>query len=111
MPGARRLRAEGGKVTGDLPIINGFAAKLPAGAVDELQDADGLKAVTVDDAVKPQGISLSRLQTAYPASVDAPQAWNNPIADVSGLHWLTEVSTRDFMWRTALTVSGSSRSG
>ena len=58
--------------------------KLPAGAVDALEDADGVKAVTVDNAVKPQGVSLSRLQTAYPASVDAPQVWNNPIADVSG---------------------------
>ena len=41
-----------------------------------LEDADGVKAVTVDAAVKPQGVSLSRLQTAYPASVDAPQLWN-----------------------------------
>ena len=30
----------------------------------------------MDAAVKPQGVSLSRLQTAYPASVDAPQLWN-----------------------------------
>src|SRR5918994_2153120 len=82
--GKAAVRAEGGKVTGELEIINGFAAELPAGAVDELRDADGVKAVTVDNAVKPQGISLSRLQTAYPASVDAPQVWNNPIADVSG---------------------------
>ncbi len=82
--GKAAARAEGGKVTGELPIINGFAAKLPAGSVDELEAADGVKVVTVDNAVKPQGISLSRIQTAYPASVDAPQVWNNPIADVSG---------------------------
>ena len=54
------------------------------GAAEALADADGVKAVTVDNAVEPQGVSLSRLQTAYPASVDAPQVWNNPIADVSG---------------------------
>ncbi len=82
--GKSAVRAEGGKVTGELPIINGFAAKLPADAVDELEAADGVKVVTVDNAVEPQGISLSRIQTAYPASVDAPQVWNNPIADVSG---------------------------
>src|SRR5215204_3235773 len=70
------VRADGGKVTGDLEIINGFAAKLSQDAADHLADADGVKAVTVDAAVKPQGISPSRLQTAYPASVDAPQLWN-----------------------------------
>jgi serine protease AprX len=74
--GKSAARAQGGKVTGDLPIINGFAAELPADAVEALGDADGVKAVTVDNAVKPQGVSLTRLQTAYPASVDAPQLWN-----------------------------------
>ena len=57
---------------------------LRAAPPTRLADADGVKAVTVDNAVEPQGVSLSRLQTAYPASVDAPQVWNNPIADVTG---------------------------
>ena len=70
------VRADGGKVTGELPIINGFAAKLPQAAADRLEDADGVKAVSANAEVAPQGISLSRLQTAYPASVDAPQLWN-----------------------------------
>ena len=74
--GKAAVRSEGGKVTGDLPIINGFAAKLPAGSVDELEAADGVKVVTVDNAVEPQGVNLSRLQSAYPASVDAPLLWN-----------------------------------
>ena len=81
--GKSAVRAAGGKVTGELPIVNGFAAELSAGAVDRLEDAEGVKAVTVDNAVEPQGISLSRLQTAYPASVDAPQLWNNALADVT----------------------------
>ena len=74
--GKAAVRAAGGEVTGDLPIINGFAAELAPGAAGALEAADGVKAVTVDNAVKPQGVSLSRLQTAYPASVDAPQLWN-----------------------------------
>jgi len=74
--GEAAVRAAGGEVTGDLPIINGFAAELTSGAAEALEAADGVKAVTADNAVKPQGISLSRLQTAYPASVDAPQLWN-----------------------------------
>jgi serine protease AprX len=71
------VRADGGKVTGELPIINGFAGELSRDAADRLEDADGVKAVTVDAKVKPQGIALNKLQTAYPASVDAPQLWNN----------------------------------
>ena len=74
--GEAAVRAAGGEVTGDLPIINGFAAELTSGAAEALEAADGVKAVTADNAVKPQGISLTRLQTAYPASVDAPQLWN-----------------------------------
>ena len=79
--GKAAVRAAGGKVTGELPIINGFAAELSSGAAEALADADGVKAVTVDNAVKPQGLSISRLATAYGASVDAPQVWNNPISD------------------------------
>ena len=82
--GKAAVRAAGGKVTGELPIINGFAAELSTGAAEALADADGVKAVTVDNAVKPQGVSLSRLQTAYPASVDAPQLWNYYDFNVTG---------------------------
>ena len=82
--GKAAVRAAGGTVTGDLPIINGFAAELSSGAAERLTDADGVKAVTVDNAVEPQGVSLSRLQTAYPASVDAPQLWNYSDMNVTG---------------------------
>ena len=41
-----QVREYGGRVTGDLPIINGFAAKLSDGAAASLQRADGVHAVT-----------------------------------------------------------------
>jgi len=82
--GKAAVRAAGGRVTGDLPIVNGFAAELSAPAAGRLAEADGVKAVTVDNAVEPQGVSLSRLQTAYPASVDAPQLWNYSDMNVTG---------------------------
>ena len=82
--GKARVRADGGEVTGDLPIINGFAAKLPADAADALERRRGVQAVTRNAAVEPQGVSARRSQTAYPASVNAPQAWNTPDADVTG---------------------------
>ena len=41
-----QVRDYGGRVTGDLPIINGFAAKLSDGAAASLQRFDGVRAVT-----------------------------------------------------------------
>jgi serine protease AprX len=72
-----QVRAYGGRVTGDLPIINGFAAKLSDGAAASLQRAAGVRAVTRNGSMKPQGdINANELRTAYPSSVDAPEAWN-----------------------------------
>jgi serine protease AprX len=79
-----QVRAYGGRVTGELPIINGFAAKLSDGAAASLQRADGVAAVTKNRAVKPQSINASELQSAYPSSTDAIEAWNKPDANVTG---------------------------
>ena len=49
--GKAAVRAEGGKVTGNLPIINGFAANLPAGAVDELEAAYAPTRDALDEAL------------------------------------------------------------
>jgi serine protease AprX len=38
----------GGRVTRDLPIVSGFAAKLPARAVDRLAHITGVRAITLD---------------------------------------------------------------
>jgi serine protease AprX len=79
-----QVRAYGGRVTGELPIINGFAAKLSDGAAASLQRFDGVVAVTKNAAVKPQGINVSELQSAYPSSVDAIESWNRADANVTG---------------------------
>jgi serine protease AprX len=79
-----QVREYGGRVTGDLPIINGFAAKLSDGAAASLQRFEGVYAVTKNAATKPQSVDASQLQTAYPSSVDAVEAWNKPDANVTG---------------------------
>jgi len=79
-----QVRAYGGTVTGDLPIINGFAARLSDGAAASLQRADGVRAVTPNARVEPQGIKAAGLATAYPAATDAVQAWNRRDAGVTG---------------------------
>jgi serine protease AprX len=71
-----QVRRSGGRVTGRLPIINGFAARVTPAAERRLAAAAGVHAVTRNAKTKPQGVSLSRIQSAYPASVDAPQLWN-----------------------------------
>ena len=70
------VRDSGGRVTGKLPIINGFGAELPAAAAERLAKADGVKAVTPDGAVEPQDVKASDLVTAYPFSTAATQSWN-----------------------------------
>ena len=70
------VRQDGGRVTGDLPIINGFGAEVSADAAKDLAAADGVKAVTPDGAVEPQEVKASDLATAYPFSTAATQSWN-----------------------------------
>jgi serine protease AprX len=79
-----QVREYGGRVTGDLPIINGFAAKVSDGAAASLQRFDGVRTVTRNTAIEPQGVNASELQSAYPSSVDAIEAWNRPDANVTG---------------------------
>jgi serine protease AprX len=75
-PAKALVRADGGRVTGDLPIINGFAAQLSADAAERLAGADGVRAVTPDGAIEPQEVKASDLLTAYPFSTSATQSWN-----------------------------------
>jgi serine protease AprX len=79
-----QVRQWGGQVTGELPIIHGFAAELSDGAAASLQRADGVAAVTKNAAIKPQSINATELQNAYPSSTDAIEAWNKPDASVTG---------------------------
>ena len=79
-----QVRAWGGTVTGELPIINGFAARLSDGAAASLQRVEGVRAVTPNAAIEPQSIKTAKLETAYPSSIDAIEAWNRDDAQVTG---------------------------
>jgi serine protease AprX len=79
-----QVRHWGGRVTGDLPIINGFAASLSDGAAASLQRFHGVHEVTRNARIKPQAVNVSELQSAYPAATDAVDAWNKPDANVTG---------------------------
>jgi serine protease AprX len=74
--GRELVRSLGGRVTGELPIIHGLAARMSAGAAQELAGHSSVKAVSLNAAVKRNAIDSSQLVTSYPASVQAPKAWS-----------------------------------
>ena len=74
------VRRLGGRVTKALPIVAGFAATVPAAAVDALARLAGVRAVTPDDEVRVQGAaSTSTIKSVYPKVVRADAAWNRGV--------------------------------
>lgn len=71
------VREAGGKVTRDLHIINGFAARLSASAARHLVGAAGVWAVSPNATVRKTGlVDPSELATAYNQSIRAEKAWS-----------------------------------
>jgi serine protease AprX len=79
-----QVRADGGTVTDRLDVVNGFAATIPASVQGELARTAGVREVTRNGSVEPQGVDPSKLKTAFPASINAPQAWNGYGIDATG---------------------------
>jgi serine protease AprX len=74
------VRRLGGQVTRALPIVAGFAATVPAAAVDQLARLAGVRAVTPDDKVRVQGAAAaSTIKSVYPKVVRADVAWNRGV--------------------------------
>jgi len=85
--GRAMVRAAGGKVTGELSIIRGLAARLTASARSRLARDAGIASITANASLRPQATRFkppgadeqapdaSRVATAYPYSVLAPQSW------------------------------------
>ena len=82
------VRAAGGTVTRDLPIIRALGVRMPAAAARDFAAAPGVLGVTLNTRVRPQAELLETaddlpgLKAAYPGSVRAPRAWN--MAGVTG---------------------------
>jgi serine protease AprX len=83
---ARRqlVAAAGGRVTRELHIIPGLAARMPAAKALELGDAPGVRAVSLNAAIKPQAISTTALQTTFPKTTHAVPLWNKPGGGFTG---------------------------
>jgi serine protease AprX len=78
--GRKLVAGLGGRVTGELSIINGLAARMSAQNAAKLADEQGVRNVSLNAAVKKtgivSGIDTSLLQTSYPDSVQATRAWS-----------------------------------
>jgi len=75
------VRANGGRVTGELSIINGLAVRMSAARANRLTQVEGVRVVSLNAGVKKTGlvggIDTSLIQTSYPDSVQAPKAWSS----------------------------------
>ncbi len=70
----------GGAVMDDLHIINAFSAKLPAKAIVQLSQADGVRWVSLDapmiKTACAQCVDTTNLKNAYVRAIRADQVWN-----------------------------------
>src|SRR4029453_6481380 len=71
------VRRLGGQVTRALPIVAGFAATVPAAAVDELARLAGVRAVTPDSRVRVQAAAPGggSIRSVYPKTIKADAVW------------------------------------
>ncbi|MBV8559935.1 MAG: hypothetical protein JO050_04135, partial [Acidimicrobiia bacterium] len=70
----------GGTVTRDLPIVDGFAATVPAADTAKLAAIPGIRAVTLDESLRPQGLlggstSGAPDKSAYIKEIRADSEW------------------------------------
>lgn len=72
------VRRLGGDVTSrTLPVVNGFAARMPPAATRALAARDDVRAVSPNgDVEQRQFIPTTLLRTAYPGAVQADKVWN-----------------------------------
>jgi serine protease AprX len=75
------VRRLGGEVTRALPIVAGFAATVPAAALDELARLAGVRAVTPDSRVRVQAAAPggSTIRSVYPKAIRADAVWNRGV--------------------------------
>ena len=85
---AHAVILSGGSVTRQLNVIQGFAARLPAWALEPLVLLPGVRSVTPDDAMRPLASSYS------------------PTADVASLYSTAGITGARYMWSQGFTGKG-----
>jgi serine protease AprX len=73
------VNAAGGRVTGELDVINGLAVRISAGEVQRLADDARVRAVSLNARVKQNAIDPSLLATSFNQSIRSADVWNRPL--------------------------------
>lgn len=76
----RAVERLGGKVEHELPIVDGFSAAIPAGSVDSLRAAPGVRNVTVNRPVRVSGQlgeESGAASAVYTDAVRASKVWDH----------------------------------
>jgi serine protease AprX len=74
----------GGRVTRELHVINGLAARMPAAKAARLGRDARVHAISLNGAIAPQSISTSNLQTTFDKTAHATAIWNKPGGGATG---------------------------
>jgi serine protease AprX len=82
--GKKKAKDLDGRITANAPLINGFAATMPAGKAAKLARRSDVHAVTLNSKVRTAGVNSSRIVPTYPWSSQVPQVWNYSDLNVTG---------------------------
>ena len=72
----RAVEQLGGQVTRDLPLVGGFSATVPTDAVPALAETPGVRTVSLDRRMRPQGEASSGVKSVYPKIVGSDAMGN-----------------------------------
>jgi len=81
--GRELVRNSGGTVTRDLHVINGYAARMSAGAAESLLNNPAVHNVSLDAAVKTSS-STAKVQTSFLESAGVDKLWNGAKSRATG---------------------------
>ncbi len=99
------VAALGGRITAYLPIINGFAALLPTGAVDRLQATPGVLEVTPNSALRLSSADFgTAAKTAPAAKADGP-GWKTT-SSYATMRDVTKLIGAQDLWASGITGRG-----
>ncbi len=70
------VRTAGGRVTGDLHVINGLAADMSAGEANRLGSHKDVRAVSLNAGVESKSVNSKQLATSYNQSLESTKVWD-----------------------------------
>jgi serine protease AprX len=73
----RMVRSAGGRVTGDLHVINGLVVHMTAAQANGLASREDVRAISLNRGVRKNSIDAGSLATSYNQSLTSDQVWSD----------------------------------